>query len=130
MKTAILTFALIFTFSMFGYAQTPEFVTVKHTKQVVAKKSKLKIKLLEVVEDSRCPAGVQCIWAGNAKIKVLVTSGTRSQEFVINTTDGPTGNSFAGWAIYLEELSSKPETGPTIDPQLYKAKFKIVKLTR
>ena len=32
------------------------------------------IKPLEVVEDSRCPAGKQCIWAGTVKVKVKVTN--------------------------------------------------------
>lgn len=130
MKILIATIAVALTFAMSSAAQTPEFLTVKHTKQGYAKKSKLKIKLLEVVEDSRCPEGAQCIWAGNAKIKVLIDNGTTKQEFVMNTNTGPKGDSFSGWAIYLEELSPAPKTGPTIDPQLYKAKFKIVRLTR
>jgi len=130
MKLLFATIAIALTFSLSATAKTPEFLTVKHTKQGYAKKSKLKIKFLEVVEDSRCPDGAQCIWAGNAKIKVLIDNGTTKQEFVMNTNEGPRGDSFSGWAIYLEELSPTPKTGPTIDPQLYKAKFKIVRLTR
>lgn len=32
------------------------------------------LKFLEVVEDSRCPKGVNCIWAGRAIVKVEVTA--------------------------------------------------------
>jgi hypothetical protein len=130
MKILIATIAVALTFAMSVAAQTPEFLTVKHTKQGFAKKSKLKIKFLEVVEDSRCPTGAQCIWAGNAKIKVLIDNGTTKQEFVMNTTDGPKGDSFSGWAIYLEELTPYPKSGSATDPKKYHAKFKIVRLSR
>lgn len=30
------------------------------------------ISFVEVVEDSRCPTGVQCAWAGTAKIRVSI----------------------------------------------------------
>ena len=31
-------------------------------------KSVTKVKFAEVLEDSRCPEGVDCLWAGNARI--------------------------------------------------------------
>lgn len=129
MKTLIATFALILAFVMTDYAQAPEFVAAKVGKQVVAKKSKLKIKFVSVVEDSRCPEGVNCIWAGNAKIKVLISNGTTSQEFEMNSDLGPKGDSFSGWAIYLEELKPYPKEGVTKKTAYY-AKFKILRLTR
>jgi len=43
---------------------------------------KLNIKFISVVSDSRCAPNVQCIWAGNAKIKISVWKGrTRPQTF-------------------------------------------------
>lgn len=33
----------------------------------------LNISFSEVVEDSRCPKGVQCVWAGRAKVKIEVS---------------------------------------------------------
>jgi membrane-bound inhibitor of C-type lysozyme len=37
---------------------------------------------LEIIEDSRCPQGVQCVWAGTVKLKVNVTnkSGVSTQD--------------------------------------------------
>jgi hypothetical protein len=130
MKTLLTTFAFVLVFAITGISQTPEFVTAKAGKQVAAKKSKLKIKFVSVVEDSRCPEGVNCIWAGNAKIKVLIDNGTTKQEFEMNTNTGPKGDSFSGWAIYLEELTPYPKEGSSMVAKLYKAKFKIVRLTR
>jgi hypothetical protein len=34
--------------------------------------AKLRIQFAGVVEDSRCPAGVACIWAGQAKVRLNV----------------------------------------------------------
>lgn len=33
----------------------------------------LYINFSEVIEDSRCPKGVECIWAGRAKVKIEVS---------------------------------------------------------
>lgn len=130
MKIIIATFALVIAFTMTGMSQTPEYLTVKSGKQGIAKKSKLKIKFISLVEDSRCPEGVNCVWEGNAKIKVLISNGKTSQEFEMNTNLGPKGDSFSGWAIYLEELSPAPKSDSNIDPLTYKAKFKVIRLTR
>lgn len=35
----------------------------------------LSIKPVEVVEDSRCPEGVTCVWAGRLVVKLLISSG-------------------------------------------------------
>ncbi len=37
--------------------------------------SSSRIEFSRVVEDSRCPRNVQCVWAGDAKVEVLVMSG-------------------------------------------------------
>lgn len=38
------------------------------------------IKFLEVLEDSRCPKGVNCIWAGRAIVKVEVIADGKKEE--------------------------------------------------
>ena len=39
-------------------------------------KSNSRIEFSRVIEDSRCPRNVQCVWAGDAKVEVQVMSGT------------------------------------------------------
>ena len=42
------------------------------------------IKLVAVVEDSRCPRDTTCIWAGKAVVKILVrASGEDAQEITV-----------------------------------------------
>ncbi|AEE19381.1 hypothetical protein JM84_0256 [Dokdonia sp. Hel_I_63] len=45
------------------------------------------LRLVNVIEDSRCPQGVDCIWAGNAKVVVELTSESgkkTTKEIILN----------------------------------------------
>lgn len=43
----------------------------------------VKIRFVEVLEDSRCPADATCIWAGQAKVLVEVKNGTVAQQYTL-----------------------------------------------
>eukprot|EP00657_Telonema_sp_P-1_P004455 TRINITY_DN20311_c0_g1_i1.p1 TRINITY_DN20311_c0_g1~~TRINITY_DN20311_c0_g1_i1.p1 ORF type:complete len:118 (-),score=31.44 TRINITY_DN20311_c0_g1_i1:150-503(-) len=57
--------------------QAPK-IAIKVTKGETITLDGIKIKFAEVLEDSRCPTNVNCIWAGRAKVKVEVTSNAVS----------------------------------------------------
>lgn len=116
--------------SISASAQTSESFTLKNGKQITAKKSKLKIKFVSVIEDSRCPIGVNCVWAGNAKIKITVTSAQGEKTFEINTETGPKGDQFGGYAINLVSLIPHPKAGVTLNPKKYQGKFTVTRLQR
>ncbi len=125
----------IFTAFVFGAvqtanAQTEQKETIKFGKQKKFSRSKLTVKFVSVVEDSRCPPTVQCIQAGNARIKVEISNGTTKETFEMNTTLGPKGASFDGFAIYLDELLPMTKANKKITQKDYKGKFRIVRLTR
>ena len=46
------------------------------------------IAYLELVDDSRCPPNVRCVWAGNAEIRLrwTPTGSGRSRTFTLNTS--------------------------------------------
>lgn len=48
-------------------------------------KEKLKIKFVDVPEDSRCPMNARCVWIGNARIKLKVNN----QTLILDTQDMP-----------------------------------------
>jgi hypothetical protein len=110
--------------------QTRDLLTIKMGQQKVDKASGLRIKFVSLVEDSRCPVDVDCIQAGNARIKVRVTGQRLSKDFEFNTTMGPKGDMLDGWAIYLEELTPVPRSNKKTNEKLYTAKFKVTRLTR
>lgn len=130
MKSIIFTLIAILGISTFATAQSQDSFELKLGKAKTASRSKLKVKFISVVEDSRCPTGAQCVWAGNAKIKVEIKSKMETKIFEFNTGLGPKGDQFAGYAINLESLTPTPTAVGKLDPKKYKAKFTITRLTR
>lgn len=44
----------------------------------------VRIEFTEVIEDSRCPANVTCVWEGRARVRVLVTEpGSETDEKIV-----------------------------------------------
>jgi hypothetical protein len=81
--------------------------------------SRAKIKFLNVMEDSRCPEGANCIWAGNAKIKLRVTDDRKTRVFELNTFKGDDSYSFEGYHIRLVKVMPNPVVSEHIRPNEY-----------
>ena len=82
MKNSLLAVIILFStfaFSQEDSAETPK-IAIKVAKGETVNVKGVSIKFLEVVEDSRCPTGVTCIWAGRAIVKVQVTSNGNKEE--------------------------------------------------
>ena len=43
----------------------------------------ISIKPISIEEDSRCPTGAQCVWAGRVRIKIQVVSGTGASTSIV-----------------------------------------------
>jgi hypothetical protein len=93
-------------------------------------KSKLSVRFVELVEDSRCPVDTQCIWAGNAKIKLRVSKNGRSHDLTLDT-NGPNQTVTAeGYKIKLVGLTPAPRSNIRINRNGYVATLEAEKLTR
>ena len=131
MKLICLTLIAILGLGSIAMAQKTETVTLKRGQQRSAANGEVILKFISVVEDSRCPTDVDCIWAGNAKIEVLITDKRGgSKKVIINTTTGPAGDQHNGWAIYLTSLTPSPKTGKKISQRSYRATFNVTRLFR
>jgi hypothetical protein len=84
----------------------------------------LSLTLRRMFDDSRCPTGVTCIWAGTVKAEIVVSSGLG-----ISTSTIELGNSITTEAeeITLKAVSPHPKEGSPIDPKSYVATFSVVK---
>jgi len=128
----VLTAILLFTVFMggsvesFARGRSSTVSVALHTEKPVPN-ARIKIKFVEMVEDSRCPTGTNCIWAGNAKVKIELTSRQRTQTFEINSFLQPTAVKFSGYLIKLASLTPKPAAGEKIDPSKYLAMFEVDK---
>jgi type 1 fimbria pilin len=85
-----------------------------------------------VLEDSRCPADVVCIWAGNAKASFTFTTDSGEETFLLNTLGGsdmPSDTVIGGFRIKLDGLNPAPISTNEIKPDSYEASV-VIKLDR
>ena len=108
----------------------PESVKIQVNKEKVSPKSKLTIRFVEMVEDSRCPRDVNCVWAGNAKIRIRVSKGGRSHELSLDTNGKSPDAVAEGYSIKLVGLTPEPNSNVRINRNGYVATLQIVKLQR
>ena len=82
----------------------------------------LQITFLGVPSDSRCPVDVECVWAGNAEIRLEVSLKESADETVltINSHAGPTEALYAGYRIRFVSLKPERFSGRTINPAEYR----------
>jgi hypothetical protein len=86
----------------------------------------LTVKLVSVVEDSRCPIGVDCVWAGNAKVEIKVRKSNGAWKTLqLNTGMGDTLAVFEGFEIKFMELTPHPAVNIKINPKKYLATFAV-----
>ncbi len=133
MKTLFLAVILTLVFGsvVTANAQTDSAIKVKVGKQKKFSRSKINVKFVSLVEDSRCPEDVQCVWAGNAKIKVFISRGNGAGEtFEMNTNLGARGATFGEYAINLTDLTPTPKSNVRLNKNSYTATFTIARLTR
>lgn len=109
-------------------AQTTQQVSVRVNTQKSVMRDRLKIKFV-AVEDSRCPADANCIWAGNAKVTIRVTNRSgKAETFDLNTNTGSKTAKFGGYEISLGAVTPFPRSNIRIDRNGYTAKFTVRKL--
>ncbi|MEO6588136.1 MAG: hypothetical protein ABIP06_02300 [Pyrinomonadaceae bacterium] len=134
MKTKLfllLVLMLAFSGLFAAQAQTRQEQKVQIHKQKNFSRSKLTVRFVSLVEDSRCPKGTQCIWAGNAKIKIEVSNRGRNKEmFEINTNTGAKGATYDRYQIELLDLIPVPASNVRINKNGYVATLAVTRLTR
>ena len=115
--------------AMAGRGQT-ESLKVQINAEKRFPKSKLVVKFVELVDDSRCPADVNCVWAGNAKIKVRVSKNGRSHDLTLDTNGPNQTTTVEGYSLRLVGLNPSPRSNIRINRNGYVAVFEAVKLSR
>ncbi len=82
----------------------------------------LLISFESVTADSRCPKGVTCIWAGEAKCRMQITNEGSTSDIVFTETGGTDGYSQSTFNNYTAHfrLEPYPEAGKQIGSNDYK----------
>jgi len=86
-----------------------ETFTIQVGESVSVSGAGLMVTFVSVVEDSRCPAGVQCIQAGNGAISVsMAKAGGAPAGLTLNTTEGPRSATYGTNTVELVQLFRGP----------------------
>jgi hypothetical protein len=132
MKGLIAGLMLLLAFSVApaASAKRSETLRVQINKEKKFAKSKLSVRFVELVDDSRCPTDAQCVWAGNAKIKIRVSANGRTHDLTLDTNGPHQGATAEGYAIKLVGLTPAPKSNIRIDRNGYIATFEAERLQR
>jgi hypothetical protein len=98
--------------------------------QASIKGTKLRITFMNVKDDSRCPSDVTCVWAGNAAVRLWVTSGRSSKTLTLNTAGSQSLSNevqYQGYKITLVDLGPYPRSDRKIGKNDYRATLLVTK---
>jgi hypothetical protein len=86
----------------------------------------LVIKFKAVLEDSRCPVNVVCVWAGNGKVEfeILDIDG-QNKTVTLNTEEEPRVTTLKGHSLKLISLNPPRIDGVSILPGDYSVKLLV-----
>ena len=88
----------------------------------------LTVSFQAVPSDSRCPTGVQCVWAGNAVVQVVLSKDGKAFGAELNTSLEPTSVDYLNYNVALVSLAPYPTAnGGPISQSQYRATFVVTK---
>jgi hypothetical protein len=90
-----------------------------------ARAAGLDVRFVEVLQDSRCPTDVQCVWEGIAELEVIVSSGGRSTPHHLFVNQEPRSIVHEGVTLELVRLTPSPHSERPVQPHEYRATFAI-----
>jgi Zn finger protein HypA/HybF involved in hydrogenase expression len=92
----------------------------------------LEIGFEEVSSDSRCPKGEQCIWEGDATVRVWLRKASETRETLeLHTSPREQSErsepSYGSYGVELERLDPYPISGKTIPQEDYQATLQVTR---
>ncbi len=108
--------------------QLPATVELKPGHSVELTDQGYRITFKSVPEDSRCPTGVQCVWAGDAAVHLKIT-GVEARDCTLHTTLDPRSIVLKRVSIALKRVSPYPSRESRIDPSDYCVKLDLAEPT-
>jgi hypothetical protein len=84
------------------------------------------VSFAAVTEDSRCPLGVECTWAGNAVVRIGLALGMGpTVPYDLNTTVDPRSVIFSSYRVTLVALTPARLFTDTIPAGAYRATLRV-----
>jgi hypothetical protein len=102
---------------------------IKIGESVLIEGEALQIGFEDVPTDSRCPNGEQCIWEGDATVRIWARQASRAREEYDLHTSAREERAviYLGYGIQLLQLTPYPVSGQTIEPGDYEATLQVTR---
>ncbi len=84
----------------------------------------LTVTFRRVVQDSRCPSTVVCVWEGDGAVELWLKRRGISAAATLHTTETPQMTDLDGYTVRLLELEPYPAASP-IDPAAYLVRLRV-----
>jgi hypothetical protein len=108
-----------------NYAKIDTDVSLYIGESVIIKEHRIKLKFVDVLEDSRCPSDVICVWEGTVTLKINIQYNNQDLgDFILNLTNLHKV-SFMGYYVKFIELEPYPISTEIIQKSSYHATFKV-----
>lgn len=103
--------------------------TLRAAESVRIAGTELRVTFDRVTEDSRCPINVNCIWAGNAVVRLAtrIADVTRGPIELHTTTADKRGGTVDGYRVQLVRLTPARTEGTSIAQDQYIATITVVR---
>jgi hypothetical protein len=85
----------------------------------------LTVSFQAVPSDSRCPTSVQCVWAGNAVVQVVLSKDGKAFGAELNTGLEPRSVDYLNYNVELVSLAPYPSSTNPIPQSQYRATFVV-----
>lgn len=80
----------------------------------------LVVTVREVRDDSRCPVGVQCVWAGDVAVALHLVRQDAAADTVVHLEREPRQVAYGGYTVRLASVAPEARAGETIAPDDYR----------
>ena len=101
-------------------------LTIGINEKTTIPNSKISLEFKEIVEDSRCPVDVTCVWEGIAIVNIDATNGNQKTNFQVSNQNLEDKNitrsvTVSGYKITWQQL--KPQPGGKEEPPILTLKY-------
>lgn len=103
--------------------QLPQTVRLAIGSEIQLASPSVRLKLEAVTQDSRCPIGATCVWAGSVTLRFSVVPATGSATEILLDSERP--DSSAGVVLRIAAVTPVPRLDTTIDPKDIRVELEI-----
>ena len=99
-------------------------IEIRNFTTITSEDRTMSIRMDSVLNDSRCPSGSDCIWAGNASVRILFGLPGKTDTLILNTVNNHSLKNdtiVEGYHIVLTDLLPYPAAGSSISQREYEA---------